>query len=78
VERYAGLTGNAIPSKPDTPSPASQKVQDLMANAPPDQQELILKMTELLLGGKGNESAIMMGRASPRITANHGKAKAPA
>jgi len=64
VERYAGLTGNSIPSKPDTPSPASQKVQDLMASAPPDQQELILKMTELLIGGKGNESAVM-GRASP-------------
>jgi len=79
VMKMAGLVGNSIPNEPETVivDPDIQAVSELMANHP-EHKQLIRKMTELLINGKGNESAVM-GRASPRITAaGRDKAKAPA
>jgi len=75
VIKMAGLIGNSIPDKPETViiDPDIQKVAELMTNNP-EQKELIRKMTELLISGKGNESVIM-GRASPahRLIATNAK-----
>lgn len=77
VLRMAGLIGNSIPNKPETTilDPDIQKVADLMANNP-DQKELITRMAELLVHGRGNER-VVLGRASPpKMTARKAEALA--
>ena len=79
VERYAGLRpANYIPFAPQSVNPLAIKIADMLNTLSPTDQELVLKITELVVNGHGNE-CLVMGRASPVKRLNPpDKAKAPA
>lgn len=54
VEKYAGLRpANYIPFQPQSVSPLAIKIADMINKLPANDQELILKITELVVSGHG-------------------------
>jgi len=75
VERYAGLRpANYIPFQPQAVNPLAIKIAEMIGTLSTTDQELVLKITELVVNGKGNE-CLALGRASPahRLIATNAK-----
>lgn len=55
VERYAGLRpANYIPFEPQTVSPLAIKIAEMIGKLPANDQELVLKITELVANGRAS------------------------